>query len=95
MKVLYTPAALSELGGILDAIATDAPRAAAKVQARLKAMIDLLPQHPHIGQMTSRAGMRRLVVSPYPYLIFCRVTDDAIVIQGIRHGARRPSSMPR
>ncbi len=42
MKVLYTPAALSELDGILDAIATDAPRAAAKVQVRLKAMIGLL-----------------------------------------------------
>ncbi len=39
--------------------------------------------------------MRRLVVSPYPYLIFYRVADDALVIHGIRHGARRPSAMPR
>jgi plasmid stabilization system protein ParE len=95
VKVLYTTAALRELDGILETIAADAPRAAAKVQARLRTMIDLLPRHPNIGWMTSRTGMRRMLASPYPYLAFYRVTDIAIVIHGVRHGARRPSTMPR
>ena len=38
--------------------------------------------------------MRRIVVSPYPYLIFSRATGEAIVIHAVRHGARNPASMP-
>jgi plasmid stabilization system protein ParE len=36
----------------------------------------------------------RIIASPYPYLIFYQATEDEIVIHGVRHGARRPSSMP-
>jgi plasmid stabilization system protein ParE len=35
-----------------------------------------------------------MVASPYPYLIFYQATEDEIVIHGVRHSARRPSSMP-
>jgi toxin ParE1/3/4 len=65
------------------------------VQARLKAVIDLLPHHPNIGQATSRAGMRRLVASPYPYLVFYRADGDEIIVHAVRHGARNPGSFPR
>jgi hypothetical protein len=30
--------------------------------------------------------------SPHPYLIFYEATEDEIVIHGVRHGARRPST---
>jgi toxin ParE1/3/4 len=33
-------------------------------------------------------------VHPYPYLIFYKATADEVVIHGVRHAARRPSSMP-
>jgi hypothetical protein len=33
-----------------------------------------------------------MIASPYPYLIFYEVTGDEIVIHGVRHSARRPSS---
>jgi len=39
--------------------------------------------------------LRRIVVYPYPYLIFYQILDDEIVIHGVRHAARKPSSMPR
>jgi toxin ParE1/3/4 len=35
-----------------------------------------------------------MIASPYPYLIFYQATDDEIVIHGVRHSARHPSSMP-
>jgi toxin ParE1/3/4 len=35
-----------------------------------------------------------MIVSPYPYLIFYQATEDEIVVHGVRHSARRPSSMP-
>lgn len=44
--------------------------------------------------MTSLADMRRVAVAPYPYLIFYLVEEQDIVIVGIRHAARDPSSMP-
>nr|WP_244542053.1 hypothetical protein [Afipia sp. GAS231] len=31
-------------------------------------------------------------MSPYPYLIFYRVTDREVIIQRMRHTSRRPRS---
>jgi toxin ParE1/3/4 len=61
------------------------------VQARIQAIVDLLLRHPRAGQLTSNGRLRRLVVSPYPYLIFYEATEDQIVIHGVRHAARRPT----
>jgi toxin ParE1/3/4 len=38
--------------------------------------------------------MRRMMASPYPYLIFYRASGDEVVIHGVHHSARRPSSWP-
>ncbi len=53
-------------------------------------MIDLIALHPNAGLLTSRRRLRRIVVHPYPYLIFYIVLDDEVVIHGVRHAARRP-----
>jgi plasmid stabilization system protein ParE len=45
--------------------------------------------------LTNKGHLRQIIASPYPYLIFYRATEDEIVIHGVRHGARRPSSMPK
>ena len=95
MKLRYTRSALADLDAALDQIAAESPQGARRVQRRLRDVIDLLLRHPQIGQMTSRPGMRRVVASPYPYLIFYRVNDSEIVVHGVRHGARKPSSMPK
>ena len=95
MKLRYTRQALAELDSLLKFTAEQSPKGAASVQTRLRTVIDLLLDHPSIGQMTTRPGMRRMVVTPYPYVVFYRATDDEIVIHGVRHGARRPSSIHR
>ncbi len=64
------------------------------MRERLKAVIDLLLQHPNAGQLTSKGRLRRIVASPFPYLIFYQVTEDELVVHGVRHSARQPSSMP-
>jgi plasmid stabilization system protein ParE len=61
------------------------------VQARIQAIIDLLLRQPKAGQVTSNRRLRRMVASPYPYLIFYEVAEDEIVIHGLRHAALRPS----
>ena len=50
----------------------------------------VLLQYPHAGQATERPFIRRLVVSPYPYVLTYRVAYDEVVIRSVRHTARRP-----
>jgi plasmid stabilization system protein ParE len=49
-----------------------------------------LGDRPQLGRKLTKPGWRRLVVSPYPYLIDYRVKTDEIVILRFRHAARRP-----
>jgi len=35
--------------------------------------------------------VRRMPVTPYPYLVFYEAGDDEIIVHAIRHGARDPS----
>ena len=57
-------------------------------------MIELLRLYPLIGARTDDPAIRGMVARPYPYLIFYEATAEEIVIHGVRHGARNPSSMP-
>lgn len=59
-----------------------------RAKSRLQEAAALILQHPQAGLPTSRAGLRRIVAYPYPYLIFYEATDTEIIIHGIRHGAR-------
>jgi len=46
VRLRYTRQALADLERLLDDIAVQSPQGAKRVQARLKAVIDLLPRHP-------------------------------------------------
>jgi toxin ParE1/3/4 len=91
VKLRYTRRAAAELEETLAYIEERSPLGAQRVQARIQAIIDLLLRHPRAGQLTSNGRLRRLVVSPHPYLIFYEVSQDQIVIHGVRHAARRPT----
>jgi toxin ParE1/3/4 len=47
-----------------------------------------------MGRRTRTGRSRCVTVYPYPYLIFYQIRGDEIVIHGVRHSARDPSSMP-
>jgi toxin ParE1/3/4 len=94
VKLRYTPRGAAELDKMLVYIAERSPQGGRRVQARIQAIISLLLQHPHAGQLTSNGRLRRMIAFPYPYLIFYRATEDEIVIHGVRHSARNPSSTP-
>lgn len=91
MKLRYTLRAATELDEILSFIDERSPQGARSVKSRIQAMTALLLQHPQAGHPTSKSGIRRMVVYPYPYLIFYRATETEIIIHGVRHSARRPS----
>jgi toxin ParE1/3/4 len=94
VKLRYTLRGAAELDKVLVYIEERSPQGARHVRARIQAIVNLLVQHPHAGQLTSKGRLRRVVASPYPYLIFYHATGDALIIHGVRHTARRPSSMP-
>lgn len=94
MKLRYTRPALADLSAILDYIAAHSPQGARRVQARIKALTDLLLLYPHIGRRTADPAIRRMNTTPYPYLVFYEVTESEIVIHAVRHAARDPSGMP-
>jgi plasmid stabilization system protein ParE len=94
VRLRYTLPALAELSAILDFIAAHSPQSARRVQARIKAVTDLLLLHPHIGRRTNDPAIRRMTTPPYPYLVFYEVAESEIIIHAIRHAARDPSGMP-
>jgi toxin ParE1/3/4 len=94
VKLRYTLRGAAELDKVLVYIEERSPQGARHVQARIQAIMNLLLQYPHAGQPTSKGRLRRVVASPYPYLIFYHATEDERVIHGVRHSARRPSTMP-
>ena len=94
MRLRYTLPALADLSAILDYIAAHSPRGARQVQTRIKVLTDLLLLHPHIGRRTSDPAIRRMPMTPYPYLLFYEATESEIIIHAVRHAARDPSGMP-
>ncbi len=94
MRLRYTLPALEDLDGILDSVAARSSQGAARIQARIKAIADLLLQYPMIGALTEDPSIRRMTTSPYPYLIFYEVAGEEVIIHAVRQGARNPSGMP-
>jgi len=94
LRLRYTAQASIEVDAVLAYIKAKSPQGAARVKQRIDQITTMLLQYPGTGRLTRRGRLRRVVVSPYPYLIFYEATGDEVVIHGVRHAARRPSSMP-
>jgi toxin ParE1/3/4 len=90
VRLRVTRRAATQIEKALDHIEADSPEGANHVRERIQTLLRLLMQHPHAGQATDVPGVRRLTLSPYPYLLFYRVTDDEVIVQRLRHTSRRP-----
>jgi toxin ParE1/3/4 len=94
VRLRYTLPALADLTAILDYIAAHSPQGARRVQARIQSLTDLLLQYPGIGTRTNDPAIRRMTVTPYPYLVFYEATETQLIVHAVRHAARDPSGMP-
>lgn len=90
MRLRYTKRAAGQIDKALDYVAEKSPQGVARVRERLLAVVTLLQIHPHAGRATSRAGVRRFGLAPYPYFIDYRVVGDDLIVMRFRHAARRP-----
>ena len=59
MKLRYTLQGAAELDKVLAHIEERSPQGARHVQTRIQTIINLLLQHPHAGQLTSKGRLRR------------------------------------
>ena len=90
MIIRYNRRAVRDLESIADYVHKHSPDAAARVRARIENLIGGLADFPYQGTPTGEPGIRRLVATPFPYLIFYRIKGEAVIILHIRHGRRRP-----
>ncbi|TXN60131.1 type II toxin-antitoxin system RelE/ParE family toxin [Methylobacterium sp. WL18] len=90
MKLRFQRRALQQVDRALAYIAAQSPQGAAKVEARLTAVLAVVRDHPHAGRKTSLSGVRRVFLTPYPYHIDDFADDEEIVVQRFRHAARKP-----
>ncbi len=89
MKLRYTRQALSQIDKILDHIQQISPTGSISVKHRLQNAINLIVEYPNIGQITSRADIRRIVVNPDSYTIFYSIAEKEIIIHGASRTARK------
>ena|SRR5262249_32767384 len=94
MKITFEPPARDELDYIFRWIATDNPRAASELVARIESRVMRLaaPNLAHMGRPGLVEGTRELI--EYPYIIVYRVDDDRkeVVVISIVHGAQDRTS---
>jgi toxin ParE1/3/4 len=89
MRVRYERGALADLDEIFAYIAADNPGAASRLVARIEWVATRIGALPYMGDATRRPGFRQLPVGQY--LVVYEVTNEAVIIHYVRHGARRRS----
>jgi toxin ParE1/3/4 len=90
VRLRYTRTATLQIEHTLDYIHERSPQGLVTIRNRIQRAFALLEQHPLSGQETDREGVFRLVLTPYPYVIFYRIRNHEIIILRFRHAARKP-----
>jgi plasmid stabilization system protein ParE len=76
VKLRSSKRALEQIDKALEHVAERSPSGAAKIEARISAMLALLQIQPHAGIRTRLFGVRRIFLTPYPYLIDDHAGED-------------------
>jgi addiction module RelE/StbE family toxin len=86
MKLRYERGALADLTEIFAYIAED-NRAAARLVSRIENVAQRIAANPMMGDATRKPSFRRFPVRRY--LIVYEIAKEEMIIQYVRHGARR------
>jgi plasmid stabilization system protein ParE len=89
MEVRWSTPAADDLEQICERIELDKPESARQVAKTIYDGCARLSAFPRLGRVSTRVpGWRELLFSPLPYVAVYRVTDLAIEISRIFHGAQ-------
>jgi addiction module RelE/StbE family toxin len=95
VKLLWSAFALADRDGIFTHIEADNPRASIMIDERIAATVRLLVAFPESGRLGRVVGTRELVINDTPYIAAYIVTENAIRILRVLHGAQRwPDELP-
>jgi plasmid stabilization system protein ParE len=94
VKASYSKRALQQIDEALGYVSRQSPARAAKIEARLAAMVMLAQIQPFVGLKTKVPEVRRAFLTPYPYLIDYQVREDEIVVLRFRHTSRNSAWIP-
>jgi toxin ParE1/3/4 len=90
MIVIWSSAAIADLIQLRTHIENDDPAAAQRIALHIAHNVDmLLPANPQIGRAGRVPGTRELVIPNTPFVVPYRITDGAIEVLRVYHGARR------
>ncbi len=89
MRVRWTRPAVQQLADIGSYIAERDPKAAERVEVRLREAVQLLARFPAAGRPGRITGTRELVVSGTPYVIPYRVESGGVDILAVFHAAQK------
>ena len=89
MKVVFTDEALADLDSISAWLTIHYPTIAPLVGRRIQHVTAHISRWPESARrVPERPGVRAFPLGRYPYVIFYRVTDEAVEILHIHHAAR-------
>ena len=89
MQIRWSPEAAEDLQRICERIEIDNPETARRVARTIYEGCERLKEFPRVGRTSRRiSGWRELVFSPLPYIVVYLVTEEAIEITRIFHGAQ-------
>ncbi len=90
MNIGYTDRAVADLEAIADYLVQRSPQGARNVKAAIERTIDQLKHFPALGTRQTTEGVRKLVVSNYPYLVFyvADISADEVRILTVQHTSR-------
>jgi plasmid stabilization system protein ParE len=89
MRGVYTDEALADIDDILLWLAGNYPAVAPLVSRRIESVVARIARWPQSARVVpSRPGVRAVPLGSYPYVIFYRVTADAVEILHVHHAAR-------
>ncbi|MDX8526875.1 type II toxin-antitoxin system RelE/ParE family toxin [Mesorhizobium sp. MSK_1335] len=95
MKIVWSVLALSDRDGIFTHIEADNPVAAIAMDERIAAAIGRLQDFPESGRPGRLAPTRELVIVGTPYVVAYQLTENAVRILRVLHGAQRwPDDLP-
>ncbi len=89
MRIGWHPNALDDIRGIEAFIEWDNPPAAQAMETRIRAVVEILAEHPNLGRPGRVSGTRELIVAGTPYLVAYAVLGDEVRILAVLHTAQK------
>jgi toxin ParE1/3/4 len=89
MKVIWSAASVRHLQEIIDYLQGESSTGAVTIRRRILATAQRVGQMPYSGRIGRVDGTREAVVPRSPYIVVYQVSEQAVEILGIWHGARQ------